>query len=54
MAMAHNRGRPAGLGAPTHYSNALRTCLAERGLLSHGGVRHAATNLFHWLKWAGN
>lgn len=50
LALAQNRGRPLTLSGPSHYATALRTHLAEEGLLpSPARSDNWAPNLMRWL-----
>jgi pilus assembly protein CpaE len=49
MALAHNRGEPLGLVAPSSYTDALRTYLAERGFLAIPAADNPTLKLLHWL-----
>jgi pilus assembly protein CpaE len=50
MALAHNRGRPLGLSAPSPYTDALRTYLAEQGLMATATTDNPTLKLLHWLR----
>jgi Flp pilus assembly CpaE family ATPase len=52
LALAHNRGRPLALAAPSPYSDALRTRLAEIGLLPPAQTENSTLKLLHWLNRA--
>lgn len=52
LALAHNRGRPLGLMAPSPYSDALRLRLAELGLLTQAEPGNVTGKLLHWLNRA--
>jgi Flp pilus assembly CpaE family ATPase len=49
LALAHNRGRPLALTAPSAYGDALRTRLAQLGLLSAAQPENGTLKLLHWL-----
>lgn len=50
LAMAHNHGKPLALAEPSHYGDALRTRLAEDGLLPQATPGNATQKLLHWLR----
>ena len=50
MALAHNRGEPLSLAAPSAYADALRTYLAGCGLLAASVAENPTLKLLHWLR----
>jgi pilus assembly protein CpaE len=50
MALAHNRGQPLSLSAPSPYTDALRTYLAENGLTAAFAANNPTLKLLHWLR----
>jgi pilus assembly protein CpaE len=52
LALAHNRGRPLSLTPLSPYSDALRTHLAERGLLPQAEPANVTGKLLGWINRA--
>jgi Flp pilus assembly CpaE family ATPase len=52
LALAHNRGRPLALTAPSAYGDALRTQLMQLGLLPAAQTQNGTLKLLHWLSRA--
>ena len=52
LALAHNRGRPLSLTPLSPYSDALRTHLAEEGVLPQVEPTNVTGKLLHWINRA--
>jgi pilus assembly protein CpaE len=52
LALAHNRGRPLSLLAPSPYCDALRACLTGIDLLPPAVTGNVTVKLLHWLNHA--
>ena len=52
LTLAHNRGRPLALGPVSAYGDALRTRLAELGLLSQTAPENVTGKLIQWINRA--